>query len=473
MTVSEVTNTSLDAEKVLFMQHIHFIAIGGQGMSGVASVLLKRGFRVSGSDLVETDLVLHLRRQGAVIHIGHRRENLEEPDTVVISSAIHEDNPELMAAREKGIPVVHRMDMLLTAVLGKRIIAVAGAHGKTTTTSMISWILLEDGKDPTFFVGGEFAGEGTSHQGTGDIAVFETDESDGSFLKVKGDIHMVTNIDNDHLDYWGSMESLRMGFYEYLDNTQPDGLRIVCQDDPTLRDWAKGKARVETYGFSEGATWRLVDFTPAGWGSAGRLLYKGEEVGKLVIKVPGRHTAQNALGAFVAARLGGVETEIALAHLSTYPGVKRRLERLGEFGGVLLLDDFAHHPREIAATIAAIRETLPGRRLVVAFQPHRYSRTKMLRDDFGSALAKADEVFVLGIYAGPGESPEGGVSSEFIADAVREHGLSNVSWIEDKAMVVGKASSACSPGDVLLTMGAGDVWKMYRDVAKILTREGQ
>lgn len=455
------------------MQHIHFIAIGGQGMSGIASVLLKRGFQVSGSDLVETDLVRHLREQGAVVHIGHHRENLEDPDTVVISSAIHDDNPELMAAREKGIPVVHRMDMLLTAVSGQRLLAVAGAHGKTTTTSMISWILLEDGKDPTFFVGGEFAGQGTSHQGDGDFAVFETDESDGSFLKVKGDIHMVTNIDNDHLDHWGSMESLTKGFYDYLDHTKSEGLRVVCQDDPTLREWAKGKAQVETYGFSEGATWRLVDFAPTGWGSRGRVFYRGEEAGELVLKVPGRHTAQNALGAFVAAHMGGVGAERALAHLSTYPGVKRRLQRIGEFGGVLLLDDFAHHPREISATMAAVRETLPGRRLIVAFQPHRYSRTKMLRDDFGSALAGADEVFVLDIYAGPGESPEGGVSSKFIADAVKEHGLTRVSWIEDKATAVEKASCACRPGDILLTMGAGDVWKMHKDVAKLLTHQGQ
>jgi len=442
-------------------------------MSGIASVLLKRGYKVSGSDLVESDLVRHLREQGAVVHIGHREENIQDPDVVVVSSAIHEDNPELLAARRKGIPVVHRMDMLLSAVSQKRLVAIAGAHGKTTTTSMVSWILREDGLDPTFFVGGEFAGEGTSHQGMGDYAVFETDESDGSFLKVKADVHLVTNIDNDHLDHWGSMEALLQAFYDYLDNVKPGGFRVVCADDPVLKEWASGKEQVETYGFSPDAKWRLIELTQAGWGTRSLVYHQGEQVAPLVLNVPGRHAAQNALGAAVAARCCGVDIVRALRHLSTYPGVKRRLERIGEVSGVLLLDDFAHHPREISATIAAVKEALPGRRLVVVFQPHRYSRTRILRDDFGSALAEADAVLVLGIYAGPGEAPEEGVSSRFIADAVREHGLLDTTWIEDKAEAVKMAVSACKPGDVLLTMGAGDVWKLHGSIEEALRKKGQ
>lgn len=442
-------------------------------MSGIASVLLRRGFRVSGSDLVESDLVRHLRDLGAVIHIGHSEENLENPDIVVVSSAIHDDNPELLAAKKKGIPVVHRMDMLLKTVSQKRLIAIAGAHGKTTTTSMVSWILREDGKDPTFFVGGEFAGEGTSHQGMGDYAVFETDESDGSFLKVEADVHLVTNVDNDHLDHWGSMEALQKAFYDFLGNTKRDGYRVVCSDDPLLNSWAKGKSRVETYGFSEDAAWRLTDLEPKGWGSRASVLLRGETVGQLTLSIPGRHTAQNALGALAAAHLSGVDVPRALRHLSTYPGVKRRLERIGEFCGVTLLDDFAHHPREISATVAAVREAFPGRRLVVAFQPHRYSRTKILKDDFGSALSGADAVFVLGIYAGPGEAPLDGVSSRFIADAVEQHGLSSVTLIEDRDSVVERLVSACQAGDVLLTMGAGDVWKLHGTIGETLETKGQ
>ncbi len=447
----------------------HFIAIGGQSMSGIASILLDRGWTISGSDLVESDLVRSLRQKGATVHAGHRAGNLGDVDLVVVSSAIHEDNPELTAARERGIPVVHRMDMLLRAVSDKSQIAIAGAHGKTTTTSMVAWTLKEAGTDPTFLVGGEFSSEGTSHSGNGKWAVYETDESDGSFLRAHADVHLATNIDNDHLDYWGTMEALRQAFFGFLDGIRPGGIRVVCFDDPTLREWAEGRPGVQGYGFSDGATWRGVRVERDGWGSRCEVHENGKVRGELRLGVPGRHVMQNALGALAAAVWAGVPVKEALDALATFPGAKRRLQRVGEYAGVTLIDDFAHHPKEIQATLSAVKAALPGRKLVVVFQPHRYSRTRILKDELGDALSSADAVVVTGIYAGPGETAEAGVGSSPVADSVMRHGNCHVSYVEAKEEAMRTAVGMLSPGDVLLTMGAGDVWKLRDLASELLT----
>lgn len=441
------------------MQSVHFIAIGGQGMSGIARILLSRGYRVSGSDLKESNLTEKLRQQGAVVSIGHRAENIADPEVVVVSSAIHPDNPELAEARRKGIPIVHRMDMLLKAVEGKKMVAIAGAHGKTTSTSMVAWVLQSAGLDPTYMVGGEFGPEGNAHPGEGGIAVFETDESDGSFLKVHADVALATNVDNDHLDHWGSMQALEQAFDRFLTGIRPGGVQIPCADDPWLRAWANDRPGAQPYSIKVPASWEGRDVATEGWGSSARIYHEGREAAALSMRVPGVHNIQNAVGAIAAVNACGVAPSEAATHLGTFPGVKRRLERVGEYDGVLVLDDFAHHPNEIKATIAAVKASMPGCGLTVVFQPHRYSRTRLLKDDFGRALSGADRVYVTGIYAGPGEPREEGVSSSFISEAVQSQGHLATCLVEDMVEAANLAARASRPGDVIITMGAGDIWK--------------
>lgn len=439
-------------------------------MSGIARILLDRGYRVSGSDLRESSLTKRLGELGAAIHIGHRASNLGDPDMVVVSSAIHPDNPELREARARGIPVVHRMDALLAAVEGKRLVAIAGAHGKTTTTSMAAWALTEAGMEPTYLVGGELGAEGNAQSGSGDYAVFETDESDGSFLKVRADIALTTNIDNDHLEHWGSMEALEQAFYRFLDAVKPGGARIACADDARLREYAGSRAGTQTYATGAVAQWEGRDYRPQGWGSTTCVFREGHEVATLSLRVPGLHNAQDALGAVAAACATGLVPGEAAGYLASYPGVKRRLERIGEFAGVLVLDDFAHHPSEITASLSAVRSALPGQNVTVVFQPHRYSRTRLLQDDFGLSLAAADRVVVTGIYAGPGEEREKGVSSSFVSDAIKAHGHTSVLLVEDKDDAAREAAVSSRPGDVVVTMGAGDVWKTHGIIRDTLER---
>ena len=454
------------------MRKVHFIAIGGQGMSGIARILLSKGYQVTGSDLKRSGLTEKLEQLGATVHIGHRAENLGDPDVVVVSSAIHDANPELALAKEKAIPIIHRMDMLLEAVTGKRTVAVAGAHGKTTTTSMIAWILEKAGMDPTYLVGGEIGDEGNAHPGSGDWAVFETDESDGSFLKAHPDIAVATNIDDDHLDYWGSVDVLERAFFQFLDGVRAGGAAVVCADDPRLSSWSSGRTHAQTYGFSQGAEWQARDAGTSGWSSSARIFRSGEEVATLHLTVPGHHNVQNAVGAIAAACGAGVKPRVAASLLESFPGVRRRLERVGEIGGVLVLDDFAHHPTEIAASLTAVKRALPGREVTVLFQPHRYSRTRLLCREFGEALSVAAHVVVTGIYAGPGEAVEPGVTAEFISEAVREAGHPSVHLAEELWKAAELAVRLTQKGGVLVTMGAGDIWKVHGAVLEVL-RERQ
>jgi UDP-N-acetylmuramate--alanine ligase len=453
------------------MNTVHFIAIGGQSMSGIARILLSRGYKVTGSDIRSNALTEELEKMGAKVFIGHSSDNLGNPDLVVVSSAIHDDNPEVRLARERGIPTVHRMDMLLKAVEGNKLVAIAGSHGKTTTTSMISWVLKEAGLDPTFLIGGVIPGQGNSHIGKGDTAVFETDESDGSFLKVHADVAIATNIDDDHLDYWGSMESLQDGFFRFLNQSK---VRIVCFDDQRLRYFASSNEDVLTYGFEEGSMWRVVHETCSGWGSTADILCEKEHVGRLQLAVPGRHSIQNALGALLVCKERGVAVEEGLRHLATYPGVKRRLERKGELQGILLLDDFAHHPREIKTSLQAIRDALPERRILVVYQPHRYSRTRLLKEEFGKAfINNADVVIITGVYAGPGESYEEGVSSSLISEAIERAGHPNVMYEPSLDEAVHSLVAEARKGDVLVTMGAGDVYKGCEYIERELKKRGE
>lgn len=450
------------------MRKIHFVAIGGQGMSGIARILLDKGFEVSGSDMKSSAITERLEKLGAKVFTGHRAENIVDPELVVVSSAISEDNPEVIEAKKRGIPIVHRMDMLLGAIEGKKMIGVAGAHGKTTTSAMLAWILESAGEDPTYLIGGDIGENGNARLGNGLYAVVETDESDGSFLKCHPDVSVVTNIDNDHLEFWGCFESLENAFYSYLEQTKPGGLRIVCSDDELLRKWAAGHQDVVSYGIRGEATWEVTNIVEKGWHTAGQVCKDGKNVASLEIGVPGKYNLQNALGAVVTAVCVGLDPQTACDQLSSFPGVKRRLQRIGQFGGVLVLDDFAHHPSEISVALEAIKRRLPDSKTVVLFQPHRYSRTKLLQDEFGNAFLKADAVIVTGIYGGPGEKPDQEVNPQFISKAIRNAGHPSVYEVNDVEEASRLAADICCRDDVLVTMGAGDIWKAHDILLRLL-----
>ncbi len=451
------------------MNKVHFVAIGGQGMSGIARILIEQGIEVSGSDIKPSSTTARLTELGARVFIGHRRENVLDPDVVVVSSAISEDNPEVIEARERGIPVIHRMDMLLCALKGKKLVTVAGTHGKTTTSSMIAWVMEEAGMDPTYLVGGQMGERGNARLGNGAYAVVETDESDGSFLKAEGDISVVTNVDRDHLDYWGSFGSLKNAFNSYLDHKADGGKNIVCTDNDFLREWASAHPDAVSYAVSNDAVWRIREASVQGWGSTCLVEREGKVVSTMRLEVPGIYNVQNALGAIAALDSVGIDVKEACSYLQSFPGVKRRLERIGEFGGVLVVDDFAHHPREIEAALDAVKEALPQSKVIVIFQPHRYSRTRILRNEFGPAFKKADALIITEIYVGPGEKQDPETKAQAISEAVQFSGNECVFQIDDMAEAARTAVSLACEGDVIITMGAGDVWKAH-DILRALLR---
>lgn len=454
-----------------FVRRVHFVGIGGVGMSGIAQVLLNLGFSVSGSDLKETELTRRLRRAGARIGIGHAAARARGAEVVVVSSAVPEANPEVRWARARGVAVVPRVAMLAELARLKKTITVAGSHGKTTTTAMAGMALQSAGADPTVVVGGQVANlmGANARVGLGDYLVAEADESDGSFLSLFPLVAVVTNVDDDHLDHYGSMDRLKEAFREHLRRLPFYGLGIVCADDPNAAALARTAERpVVTYGLGKGADWRGVPRpVPAALRNrvAQRLdvLKKGKRWGTLDLRVPGLHNALNALAAAAAADFVGCDPRRAARGLSEFRGVGRRLERLGEAQGVLFIDDYGHHPTEVRATLAALRASYAkGRRLVVLFQPHRYSRTRQLWRQFGPALKGADDVHLLPVYAA-GEKPIRGIGSELILKSARRAGV--------PARLFGRTVDlACelAPGDVVLTLGAGDVWKTGADLLKRL-----
>ncbi|HOB29916.1 MAG: UDP-N-acetylmuramate--L-alanine ligase [Bacillota bacterium] len=450
------------------MKKVHLIAIGGQGMSGLARILLEQGCEVSGSDINPSNTTSRLKDLGAEIFIGHSEQNVGNPDVVVVSSAISNDNPEVLEAKRKGIPVIHRMDMLLSVLEDKKLITTAGTHGKTTTAAMIAWILEQAGLDPTYLVGGQIGDRGNARLGKGAYAVVETDESDGSFLKCRGYVNVVTNVDSDHLDYWGSFEALKEAFFSYLGCNEDNGLNIVCVDNDYLRDWADHHPEAIGYAVRNDADWKGENVSIVGWGSACQIEHEGKVVSDLRLNVPGIYNIQNALGAIAAADCIGIEPKDACRYLERFPGVKRRLERVGEFGGVLIIDDFAHHPKEIEAALDAVRSALPDSRVTVIFQPHRYSRTKLLHSEFGLAFRKADALIVTKIYVGPGEKEDPHVSARAISESVRSTGNQCVFQIDDMEEAAKTAVSLVCEGDVIITMGAGDVWKIHSMLRDLL-----
>ncbi len=440
---------------LFFQGRIHFIGIGGAGMSAIAKVLLERGHEVSGSDLKRSQAATVLEAMGASVHIGHRADLVEGAGVVVASSAIAASNPELERARALGIGVMSRGEAL-AAVLGTgRPIVVAGTHGKTTTTSMIVSTLLSAGRDPTYLVGGGLNDAGTNaRSGKDDVAVAESDESDGSFLLLHPHIAVVTNLEADHLDHWGTFESLADGFRRFLYAVQEEGTAIVPADDDALTAHARDSGR-KVMTFGSGGDVMAIEPAPEAGGTAFELS-SGTERRTVVLRVPGSHNVENALAAAAACLSAGCSLDEVATGLSSFRGVERRFQFLGTAREVTVVDDYAHHPTEVKATLAATRPG-PWRRVVAVFQPHRYSRTAALWRDFGAAFEPADRVVVTDVY-GAGEMPVPGISGKLIADAVCANWPGRpVAYLPHREELVDYLISSARSGDLLLTLGAGDI----------------
>jgi UDP-N-acetylmuramate--alanine ligase len=441
---------------------VHFIAIGGAGMSGIARIMLRRGMAVSGSDARDSELLGQLGDLGAKVFVGHDAAHVGDADTVVVSTAIRESNPELVAARARGLRVLHRSAALASLMAGRRAVAVAGTHGKTTTTSMLTVALQHAGADPSYCIGGQLVTTGLgADEGTGDVFVAEADESDGSFLMYTPHIAVVTNVEADHLDNYGGFEKVKENFARFVDRVEPGGTLVAGADDPVameLADLARARGlTVRTYGEAAGADLRVTGFTPRGLGSR----FEIEGSGEVVLGVPGRHNALNATAVIAVARALGLDEAAVRAGLTAFGGAMRRLERKGEAGGVEVFDSYAHHPTELTADLEATRDYLgekgEGGRIVAVFQPHLYSRTRFFAAEFGAALGLADVAVVLDVY-GAREDPEPGVTGALVADAVPA-GTETV-YAPARDEVPGIAASLARPGDVVITLGAGDVTQL-------------
>jgi UDP-N-acetylmuramate--alanine ligase len=439
---------------------IHFIGVGGSGMSGLAEVLLNMGYQVSGSDLKPTDVTDRLVTLGGRVFLGHAASNVEGAQVVVYSSAVRPDNPELVRARANGIPVIPRADMLAELMRMKYGVAVGGSHGKTTTTSMVAAVLQRGGLDPTIVVGGRLKTLGTNAQlGHGRFLVAEADESDGSFLRLAPAVTVVTNIDREHLDHYKDLDDIRQAFVYFANRVPFYGVAVLCVDDDNVRTiLPKVTKRSILYGTRPEAEIRGVSIELLPHGSRFRVEAAGERLGLIELHVPGRHNALNALAAVAV----GLELEIAFEHiaesLAAFRGVGRRFELRGEVAGVRVVDDYGHHPTEIAATLAAAKGSGAGRVLVV-FQPHRYTRTASLKEEFGRCFDDADRVWVMDVYAA-GEPPIPGVSGETVVDSAHAHGAAHVQYAPTGAEAVEAALREARAGDVVLTLGAGDVSKL-------------
>ena len=448
---------------------VHFVGIGGIGMSGVAEVLLNLGYAVTGSDLHESEVTERLRRLGAQVFVGHQEDNLAaNPSVVVISTAVKYSNPEVLEARRRHIPVIPRAEMLAELMRMKYGVAVAGSHGKTTTTSMIAAVLSTAGLDPTMVIGGRVHMLGTNAKmGQGAILVAEADESDGSFLLLSPTIAVVTNIDREHMDFHQTMERLNESFLDFINKIPFYGLAVLCLDNAHVRALLpKVRKRFATYGLSSDADFSAQDLQMKPTGVEYTVLHHAKPLGKLRLHLPGRHSASNALAAVAV----GHELEIPFSRvaeaLDGFTGIHRRFEIKGEPRGITIIDDYGHHPAEIQATIEAIHDSWK-RPLIVIFQPHRFSRTQDLFDDFLTALEGADRLVLTEIYAA-GEDPIEGVTSEALYQGIKRRGHMEVDFIPDKGQIVKQLVGKLNPGDIVLTLGAGDVYKVGEALVEAL-----
>jgi len=442
---------------------IHFVGIGGVGMGGIAEVLLNLGYAVQGSDIKESKVTARLRDLGAEISLGHRATNLGAADVVVVSSAISAANPEVIEAQRRRIPVIQRAEMLAELMRFRFGVAVAGTHGKTTTTSLVASVLAEGGLDPTFVIGGRLASaDANARLGSGMYLVAEADESDASFLHLQPMIAVVTNIDADHLtSYEGELSRLKQGFEDFLHNLPFYGLAVMCRDDANTAELIPGLGRrVMSYGFSERADVRASDVRPAGLASEFVVHRPGYGPLPLKINLPGRHNVLNALAAVAVALELNIDDAALSRALAEFSGIDRRFQVLGTIttpaGRVTFVDDYGHHPTEIAATIAAVRDAWPDRRLVVAFQPHRYTRTYELLDDFARVLSNVDVLLLTEVYAA-GEEPIPNADGKALARAIRTRGAVEPVFVEDIDSIASVLAGVLRENDVVLTLGAGNI----------------
>ena len=453
------------------VERIHFVGIGGAGMGGIAEVLLNEGYNVSGSDLAPNAVTERLITLGAKVYFGHDAGNVDGASVVVVSSAINSANAEVAAARELRIPVVRRAEMLGELMRFRHGIAVAGTHGKTTTTSLLASIFAEAGTDPTFVIGGLLNSAGSNARlGAGRYLIAEADESDASFLHLQPLATVITNIEADHMDtYQGDFEKLKATYLEFCHNLPFYGVAVVCIDDPVLRALIPQIGRtVLTYGFSEDADFVISQFSQNGTQSQFTITDANGNQREVVLNLPGKHNALNATAAFALAQDEGISEQAILAALSKFEGIGRRFQQYGEFdtgnGKVLLLDDYGHHPTEVAATIAAVRAAWPERRLVMAYQPHRFTRTRDLYEDFAKVLSAVDKLLLLEVYSA-GEAPIAGADSRSLCRSIRARGSLDPVYVAQPAELASSLADVLQDGDVVLTQGAGNIGALVKQLA--------
>lgn len=448
---------------------IHFVGIGGAGMSPLARILLEEGWDVSGSDVADSKIIDGLRELGAKIFIGQKAENIKGTEGIVVSTAIRDDNPEVVAAKEAGIPKFHRSDINAFLLNHAKGIAVAGSHGKTTTTSMIGVALDHEGVSPTIIIGGEVDYLGTNAKlGDGDYLVSEADESDGSFLKLRPHIAVVTNVEDDHLDHYGTMENLLHAFKEFIENTDKDGgYAVLCFENENVRRIAaETDAKFLSYGIEHEADYQAMNIRKNGIKTAFDVMHGGKNLGTVELNIPGRHNVLDAMAAIVTGLSIGLTVEQMADGLKCFHGAKRRFQTKAHIGGIWIVDDYAHHPSEIKATLKAARETEP-KRLICVFQPHRYTRTQLLCKEFGGAFGDADLLVLTRIYSA-GEDPIDGVSSELILSEVEDQTGQDVTYIPEWTKLASYLAGIVKPGDLVITMGAGNIYQTGEELAKML-----
>ncbi|MGB8930725.1 MAG: UDP-N-acetylmuramate--L-alanine ligase [Anaeromyxobacteraceae bacterium] len=446
---------------------IHFVGIGGIGMSGIAEVLLNLGYAVSGSDLKESETTRRLASLGGRIFVGHAAGNLTEADVVVTSTAVRKDNPEVMAARDRKIPVIQRAEMLAELMRLKYGVAIAGSHGKTTTTSLAAHLLAHAGMDPTAVVGGKVNTFGSNAKlGKGDYMVVEADESDGSFLRIPPTLAVVTNIDPEHLDYWKTTEALRQGFVDFVNRVPFYGISILCIDHPMVQSLIPDlEKRFVTYGESHQADYRAEKIEVSGHSVRFDAWRRHEALGRFEVHMVGRHNALNALAVVALADEMGIPMVVTREALASFRGVQRRFTVKGEKRGITVVDDYGHHPAEVKATLLGAREAF-HRRVVCVFQPHRYTRTRDLFQEFATAFNDADVLLLSDIYAAS-EDPIPGVSPEALVEAIRARGHRDATYVP-RAELAARARALVKPGDIVITLGAGDITSVGPELLQLL-----
>jgi len=454
------------------VKRIHFVGIGGAGMGGIAEVLLNEGYEISGSDIGENQVVKRLSALGASIVIGHKAENVAEASVIVVSTAINSDNPELVAAKELRIPVVRRAEMLAELMRFRHGIAIAGTHGKTTTTSLIASIFAQGQLDPTFVIGGLLNSAGTNARlGRSRYLIAEADESDASFLHLQPMVSVITNIDEDHMEtYQGDFEKLKDTYIEFLHNLPFYGLAVVCIDNPVVRELLPRISRkVITYGFSEDADIRAVNFKQNGSVSHFTVEVAGNEPLEMSVNLPGQHNVLNALAGVAVAKDEGVNDDAICQALTEFEGIGRRFEQLSNLstdaGKMVLIDDYGHHPSEVKATVKAMRQGWPEKRLVMVFQPHRFSRTRDLYEDFVEVLSEVDCLFLLDVY-GAGEAPIPSADSKSLARSIRQRGQIEPVYVSDADQLPELLAAQLQDNDMVITQGAGSIGVVARNLAE-------